>query len=89
MGLDDEVEKFKTDGYYVIFNVYVPDNRKRDVDNLCFKAAQDGIFQYLEQDDSLVKFSGNYNAGKDPDKKGFVEARIGSIHDERCNFLWG
>ena len=75
--------------YYIFWLCYPKDNRTRDVDNLCFKGAQDGIFRALEgQDDSRVVISAAVKKEKDPDKKGFVEVRIGNANDERCNFLW-
>ena len=79
---------FHHDQYYIFWLVHPPDNRNRDVTNIDFKAAQDGIFDILEQDDSCVIISANVMKEKDPDKKGFVEVRIGNADNERCNFLW-
>lgn len=58
------------------FEAYVPDNRKRDLDNL-LKGLQDALVKCrILKDDSQIADVGIGKAGLDPRKTGFVEALI-------------
>lgn len=60
----------------IIFGAYLPNNRKRDLDNL-LKGLQDALVKCgILADDSLVEDVRIHKAGIDPRKIGFVEAAI-------------